>query len=544
MADENIRFVAIAEVVLRADPGEDTEAVNHLLLGDWCELKGPGTAGWCEVRARGDDGWLPEGAISTSRPLEINFVDIGQGDGCHIVTPDDQVILIDAGIGDNMARFLAWRYNLRSRKVAGVEGVAADDPAARAPFEIDIAVISHPDEDHYGGFKFVFQNPKLKIRSIFHNGIVERPIPQDDREPGLTYISSEDIGGFVTTPEGSLLWDVVDTTDQMNAILDRFPTTSKRLLTALRAARTNNDAVTFSALSSADGALPGVTAEDLELKILGPVRLPATFNGEERQCLIRLGNEGVTKNGHSVVFRLTHGRARILLGGDLNTESQAFLLKQHLGLEFDVPDLEKEVRNLRRKGDALDDEERELLRKSQELLAKVAADARGIFGVDVAKACHHGSHKFSNVFLRCLDAIATVISSGDAESHAHPRPDTLGALGKYGRGERPLIFSTELGRSARESSPLSRYLTLIDGFRERLAAATTPQARAAIQKEMDAYRDRHVAVYGMVTLRTDGNQIILAQKLEVPRGNDAKWDIQLLAWNDGVGGFEHVRDNH
>lgn len=57
----------------------------------------------------------------------------------------------------------------------------------------------------------------------------------------------------------------------------------------------------------------------------------------------------------------------------------------------------------------------------------------------MAKACHHGSGDFRDDFLAGINALVTIISSGDNESYAHPRPDTLGAMGKAGRGTRPLI---------------------------------------------------------------------------------------------------------
>jgi len=43
-----------------------------------------------------------------------------------------------------------------------------------------------------------------------------------------------------------------------------------------------------------------------------------------------------------------------------------------------------------------------------------------------------------------------VISFGDQEGHVHPRPDLLGRLGRFGRGESPVLLSTELQRSTRE----------------------------------------------------------------------------------------------
>jgi hypothetical protein len=49
------------------------------------------------------------------------FVDIGQGDGCLMITPDDKLFVIDAGAGDNMLRFLRWRFN-RFRQASRLRG--------------------------------------------------------------------------------------------------------------------------------------------------------------------------------------------------------------------------------------------------------------------------------------------------------------------------------------------------------------------------------------------------------------------------------------
>ena len=69
---------------------------------------------------------------------------------------------------------------------------------------------------------------------------------------------------------------------------------------------------------------------------------------------------------------------------------------------------------------------------------------------------HHGSHDISYKFLEKIAAAATVISSGDAEGHAHPRPEIVGASAMSGfrhvnrktdRLETPLIYMTEIERS-------------------------------------------------------------------------------------------------
>ncbi|NJS15288.1 MAG: MBL fold metallo-hydrolase [Sphingopyxis sp.] len=433
--------------------------------------------------------------------------------------PDDRVLLIDAGIGDNMARFLTWRYNLRSRKVKGVDGVAATAPDARDPFTIDTVVMSHPDEDHYGGLTPIFANPKLRFNRIFHNGIVERPIDPADKIAGLEYGANEDIGGYVTVGGRKHLWELIHSDAEMKALVLKHPTTTKRLLTAFRTAITNSPNVDIRSLSVRDTALPGFGAPDTPLfSLLGPAGLDASFDGQTRYCLARLGNEGVTKNGHSVVFRMTFGRLSMLLGGDLNTESEDHLAREHLGLTVGLSDLWGNAEKLRRKGPGRTPAEETKLQSLMVSLRDAVTAGRTKFRVDIAKACHHGSHHFTEPFLQMIDATATIISSGDAEPHSHPRPDALGAFGKYGRGPRPLIFSTELARSTRESSPLSRYIKIIADFQTRLDAAPSEADRKIIQKEMDMHRDRHVAVYGMITVRTDGDLVILAQKLEERAG--------------------------
>jgi hypothetical protein len=132
---------------------------------------------------------------------------------------------------------------------------------------------------------------------------------------------------------------------------------------------------------------------------------------------------------------------------------------------------------------------------------------------------------------------ATIVSSGDEESYAHPRSDTLGAIGLHGRGWRPLIFSTELARSSREDEGNAR--VEIGKLLERIERETDPQRRADLITQRDAMLDRlaerNVTTYGSISLRTDGRKAILAYKLERPRIGAAarkktltKWDIYRM----------------
>lgn len=540
-------FIARRDVVLREKNSDKSDPVNHLIFGDWLCWLGESKGPWEKVRCRGDEGWIRNSDFGPERALEVNFLDIGQGDSCHIVTPDDKVIVIDAGKTDNAVRFLSWRYNLRRRKVAGVDGVKASTPGVREPFHIEQAVISHPDLDHYYGFKYLFEHPKLSFGTVFHNGIVERPVSADDKaavknkkELSLFH----DLGRAFKPGKGPrYLLDLVETDKQMRGLIKAHSKTTKKYLSTVRAAVENpaNKELKFKSLSSNDGYLPGYDGSKMvSIAIQGPVPEDITVSGKKQSLLRTIGGEGVTKNGHSIVLQLRIGKLKILLGGDLNTESEDYLLRHYCGIDVDVSDLEKTVYHLHKKGDTLTVDEKQKLAEAETALAAIVTKARATFQVDVAKACHHGSHHFSETFLKALNAIAVVISSGDGEAYSHPRPDALGAFGKYGRGGRPLLFSTEIARSTREFTPIFKFYDRIKKYEADLAAATSKRDKARLTNEIESEKDRNVAVYGMITLRTDGEKVFIAQKVEEPSGNDRKWDIHELEYNEDRGEFTYV----
>ncbi len=57
---------------------------------------------------------------------------------------------------------------------------------------------------------------------------------------------------------------------------------------------------------------------------------------------------------------------------------------------------------------------------------------------------------------------------------------------------------------------------------------------------MQGRKDRNVVVYGMITLSTDGEKVVLAQKLEISSGEDNKWDIHELHFNKDLGELEYI----
>jgi beta-lactamase superfamily II metal-dependent hydrolase len=455
--------------------------VQHLLWGDWISItKDEGD--WLYVHSRGNDGWIKAKDVQREQLLEVNFVDIGQGDGCFIVTPDNKFILIDAGQGDNMFRFLRWRFGLKS------------NPKRKIRFHT--AIMSHPDSDHYAGFEPLFESGQLEFETLYHNGILEQ--------------NGTDVGSLGNLDKsGKYLLSVYPDLKKLEKHVNNDDLVGKGLLARVfrKALECTKD---IRMITNEDEWVPGFNnSESVSLQVLAPI--PEKV---ERKLAYRLfgtkgRQKGPTKNGHSVVLKLFYNEVSMLLGGDLNVPSESYLLSHYAGDKSD---------------------------------SNFLSNARKVFKSDIAKACHHGSADLSVEFIQAVDPIATIISSGDDESHSHPRPDALGVFGRHGRGDRPLIFSTELARSAPEriknpNAIKDRVTELLHLLSQAKDEESWEKLAAKIESEVDL--DRSVAVYGMINVRTDGKNVIIAQKLEKPRDiTGEKWDIHRL--ESGPEGLSYV----
>ena len=426
---------------------------------------------YIKVRARNSNGYILSTDIQAERILEVNFVDVGQGDGCHIVTPDDKHFIIDAGGSDNMSRFLNWRFNLKY----------SNTPPP--PFT---AIITHSDVDHYRGFgklfakKAGFKN-QFTFTTVYHNGLVE------------TSGSKLDSLGKVT-PDGQHITNLIRTDGQFKNLVKSLPKTGNYINTLNK--------TTAPKKSLHFGHSPIYKKGNMKIEVMAPYT--KKINGKYALPAF-LKNKSKTKNGNSVVLRISIGKLKILLGGDLNSPAEDYLLSCYS--KMDVAGIKNKLSDTN-----LSNADRQNLEKQ---LSKAIEKTNKHVGADIAKSCHHGSSDFTTEFLKAVNPIATVISSGDEEPYCHPRPDTLGTIGKYSRGERSLIFSTELARSSKEFIELNK--------------------SNAKDKKI-----RTITNYGMINVRTDGEKVIIAQKLE-RRTAYRDWDIHIIEWNNLTSQFEFLQ---
>ncbi|MGD9579234.1 MAG: MBL fold metallo-hydrolase [Syntrophorhabdus sp.] len=384
--------------------------------------------GWYKVKAFGQEGFVKkEDTAADNNFLKLFFIDVGQGDSCLVETPTKRMLIDGGQYARSTHNYLTkWKYKWLIAKGYRVR--------------IDAIVVSHFDADHYGGLVSIISNSSFEFGTIYHNGIArfsgkkaERP-PQYDTDLGQTDKSG-------SSPRTALKTSFNNIDDARRLLNDGgLNATFKKFLEAVVGAKDEGRLGNIKRLSAGSPSIDEFDQSNgLKIKVLGPI-----VSEEPGDCQYAwFDDESHTVNGHSIVLRLEYGQKSILLGGDLNIPSEEHLLKN---------------------GDTAQ------------------------FRVDVAKACHHGSSEFTIDFMEAVKPYATVFSSGDNENYAHPRADALGCAGRYTRGERSMIFSTELARSYKSS------------------------------------QDIH---FGLINCRTDGGKIVMAKMFEKPKKGDM-WDSYTL----------------
>lgn len=467
---------------LKGDDGKNTGA--WLIWGDPVRvIETNGTQ--VKVRARGRVGWIPQGALTDQGLLELYVIDVGQGDGVLMRTPDDAWHLIDAGISNEkqMTRkgatnFVRWKF---------IEDLG--EPAV----SLKNVILTHPDFDHYGGMLDLFSGKvsrpdrtfEVKVENFFHSGMgrFDAAPKLGAMEPGI--VPKPPFDDYGIREEGSFITELLDGKDSFGSPSRPFETPFDKLAQFLASVPRN-----VQRLSRDDGHVPGYTpgAGAVSIRVLGPV--VETVSG--KPGLRDLGSESETRNGHSVVLRVDYNKIRIMLTGDLNTASQRLLLSYESLLEF---------------------------------------------AVDVAKGCHHGSDDVDLRFVRAMKARVTVVSSGDNEDYAHPRPRILGASARYGREAKgvkgevlpPLLYSTELARSVKLSHAAA--VRRRGDSASEIAAAQAEVKTIVSRAKFEALENTPIStdlVYGLINVRTDGERVLCGYMKEGTQ------DFELQLFRGGV----------
>jgi len=107
-----IRYVSTKSTVFHPDADTDSQEFV-LIFGDEVETTGMQANGRDEVIYRHRTGWVRSDRLMTKHPLEMYFIDVGQGDSAYIVTPGGRNILIDGGSGNEAFQFLVWKSTCR-----------------------------------------------------------------------------------------------------------------------------------------------------------------------------------------------------------------------------------------------------------------------------------------------------------------------------------------------------------------------------------------------------------------------------------------------
>ena len=400
----------------RNKPSGGTETVRkQLIWGDCVQILSRHGAS-CSARGRAIFGQVPTAHLTSEPLMEVYFIDVGQGDGVLVRTPDARHILVDGGLertkqqtGKNAADFVDWKFFY---------------DYGHFEIHLDSMTASHSDNDHYGGLHDLVRLDsvsdreldcqRIRIKTFHHPGL-----SRWETRSGANPPHHDGLGPRINDAAGNTYFVRLlnDRDDAARAIVNNaehelsgpWKWFIRDLLENNGNTNVERVGVSRDQLDRAELPLLWNDTVNYEIKVLGPVTVE--INGV--QSLPDLGPKSYNTNGHSVCYRIDYGDARILLTGDLNKPSMDWLTESY-------------------------------------------GDLMGAWRCDVAKACHHGSHKVSYRFLQAMQPAATVISSGDAEGYAHPRPEIVGASAMTGRVEidvendvlkTPLVYMTEIERS-------------------------------------------------------------------------------------------------
>jgi beta-lactamase superfamily II metal-dependent hydrolase len=404
---------------------------------------------------------------SESKVLKLDFVDVQQGDGAVIETPQGKIILIDGGDNQLFARYLANRFRKTSDE---------------NPRFVDCILVTHGDADHFLGLTKIQESEDLQRlekepwkrificpERVFHNGLVLNDAEANKEFLGITELEENLIN---VSP------------DKMNEPFKLWQEVLGKYQTRLKSIKGDDREIEFRRIEIGMDSAFSFLDENIKVKVLAPVLIG---NGLKRglkflhtppegphtsKNVLNTGDEDFSKsfsashtiNGHSIVFQLRYGGFTFMFCGDLNNEAERILTRAHNRNQINLQS-------------------------------------------DVLKVPHHGSHDFSSAFLQAVAPITSIISSGDESARKefiHPRANLLGALGRFSRVEEPLIFITELVAFFQiEGWIRNRFQQLTE---EGKAVENKQEVVDPAKKDFFAFSR---AAFGLVMARTDGNRLLI-----------------------------------
>ncbi|RXR27593.1 ComEC/Rec2 family competence protein [Sphingobium fluviale] len=476
-----------------SDGGEKVKGKTggfHLLWGDGVKFVDGQTFGSRrKIKARGQVGWVEQSDLGGEPLLELYFIDVGQGDGVLIRTPDFRHIMLDGGYprksqptGKSAADFVDWKFN----KDYGHNTIVLDE-----------MISSHIDFDHYGGLADLLaitpdtsddmDCTAITVENFYHSGL-SHWLAHSGTGAGLGPTKASSGKKWFTRLLSDRQSAIAATTNngpQAKGEWGKFV----RLMTETRNATGQPSAINRVSQNTnwlANYPQGSITA----IRVLGPIE--GTVSGSP--ALLRLdSSQSINTNGTSVLLRIDYKKSRILLTGDLNQKAHHALLELHQGEEEE-------------------------------------------FACDVGKCCHHGSEDVSMEFLGHMKAACTVISSGDHEGHDHPRPRIVAASGLTGyrtikedKIVTPLVYSTELARSVEIGKP-EAVKAGVGASSRTFAAKQLDEVQVSYKKvasgalrgsnekaSLDVAMLVHKVLYGLVNVRTNGSKILTATMNEGDR---------------------------
>ena len=442
-----------AKVKLQLVYGDRVEVVKH--ENGWTKLKlltrtnGKST-GWAKLN--------PNTHLMDKGVLKFSMVDVQQGDGLVLETPDEEVVLIDGGDNKLFARHLAWRFFHKQ--------TSKDNP-----YEVDAIIISHGDADHFDGLNDI-------VRSE-----TERGIPDRKRlflAPKRIYHNGLEVGTrtYATQlhEDPSKLAD-----DKLNAPFKRWKKTVKHWKT-----RRDIDIRRIAHGDDEDDIFDFLHEEDVKIQLQGPFTETVDgkdafrfFRAPKKSAVMHMRDEqgsisaSHTINGHSIAMLITYGNVRFNLTGDLNRPAMKLALAK-----IDKSELEAEI----------------------------------------VKAPHHGSGDFDFEALKAMSPVVGIISSGDESSfkeHIHPRATLMAALGKVMRLDTGIILSTELAAFFSKKDYSHDRETLKKYFRDRKDENFTGEQVAKLfagkldPGDPDSFYAFERTNFGIIHIRTDGQRVLV-----------------------------------